>query len=57
MGTVNVSAEGLTDIITLENLHRHLYKRINYTLVLMSVNILISTVLLFQRWWVTLTDL
>lgn len=52
MGTVNVSAEGFIDIITLENLHRHLYKRINYTLVLMSVNLLISTVLLLQRWWV-----
>lgn len=52
MGTVNVSAESFIDIITLENLHKHLYKRINYTLVVMSVNILISTVLLLQRWWV-----
>lgn len=52
MGSVNISAEGFIDSITLEYLHKHLYKRINYTLVLISVNLLISSVLLLQRWWV-----
>lgn len=50
--TCSAEQRGFIDIITLENLHRHLYKRIKYTLILMSANLLISTVLLLQRWWV-----
>lgn len=41
-GQLWVQLIGFIDSITLEYLHKHLYKRINYTLVLISVNLLIS---------------